>query len=316
MSFLKTLGNFVTECLQTNTFSKMLGDIADIWRGHKRTRGIICLTSLIVVGSGTGLAFVFDPAPFGYFQPIVLKALPFLGDIASKIAVGGIGFWLGGACGHNVAKQGVRFFCLGAFGHTNSAYIINDKAARKVINHNVQYFPPSGDKDVELAHVNADNDFVKKGLFYLRDQVDLYRGKDKIAYREYKDALLSLLEKQDVAPVISMVEANKARTDVKQRMIDITRRYLAQAAEYVGSLVKGKDVDPHSAQEAAPSREEIVLEVGDRLSHELVDMNVNIINLNSRQRRHLLHQFESLERQLRTKIEQEERLLPPAMRLV
>ncbi len=132
----------------------------------------------------------------GYFQPIVLKALPFLGDAASKTAVGIIGFWIGGAFGFNFGKQSARIFCLKAFGHTNSAYIVDEKVARKIIDSNPQYFPftPAASVDIESQDdgvstmLNSHIGFVKKGLIYLREQIDYYSGKKKTEHDIYKDA--------------------------------------------------------------------------------------------------------------------------------
>ncbi len=70
MSFLSTLGNFVQECLQTNTFGKAITNISDIWNDHKRYRSLWTVTPLILAGGGTAAAFVLTQNLWVIFNPL------------------------------------------------------------------------------------------------------------------------------------------------------------------------------------------------------------------------------------------------------
>lgn len=104
MIFLATLGKYVQDSLSTVTPKKIFESIANIYSNYKRPRSIWTLSCALLAGSGVGVLFIMQPHTLAYFQPVVLKVLPFSGDVGSKIGVFVIGTWLGGALGHNAAK--------------------------------------------------------------------------------------------------------------------------------------------------------------------------------------------------------------------
>jgi hypothetical protein len=235
MTVLEMLGKYVQKSLTTVTPKEIAVNFANAIFGHKRARGIWCLTICLSAGIGGGVAFAIDSVPYGYFSPIVLKALPFLGEVGAKIAVGTIGFWICGAFGHQAAKFTAQEFNRRAHGHSNSAYIFSDVDVQRIMDANPQAYAQAvaaaddleagrqGNRQIDAAE-------LREYMLHLRDQIDSHRD-NRAEHDKYKRALLGLLRQATLRPALETIGADRAERAVRVAWAsNMTRFYTGHGA--------------------------------------------------------------------------------------
>lgn len=270
MTVLEMLGKYVQQSLTTVTPKVIAVNVANVVYGHKRARSLWCLSLCLLAGAGGGAAFAIDSVPYAYFSPIVLKALPFLGEVGAKIAVGTIGFWICGAFGHNAAKFTAQEFNRRAHGHSNSAYIFNDEDVQRIMRANPQAYAQALQaaeaEDIEAgAPQPADAAELKEFMLHLRNQIDSHR-ENRAEHDKYKRALLGLLRQSTLRPALEAIAADRAERQVRMNWAANMARFFTdgQAAEGAQSAAPQLMVERSegsSSQEEIEMRHEPILPV-------------------------------------------------------
>ncbi|MBN9288247.1 MAG: hypothetical protein BGO43_09615 [Gammaproteobacteria bacterium 39-13] len=236
MKFLETLGRFVQQSLSTNTAQVMAVDVRNIYYNYKRGRSIWCLSLAVAAGAGGVALFVAEPTTLSYFQPIVHQALPFIGSIGAKIAVGTIGFWLGGAFGHNAGKYTAQQFSQKRYGHPNTAFAFDDNDVGRIVDNNPQHYPKTdleqGLSEEEKALREQNIAELKALLLHVRDKIDSHSKKNPAAHEAYKYALLSALRTSNLSPLLDLLAGNMAKRSVRAN-------WTAQLAHHIGNVPEG-----------------------------------------------------------------------------
>lgn len=247
MGILQTLGKFVQDSLQTNTAKELASDVSDIYYDYKRPRAIWCLSWSVILGAGAVALVVVDSTTYGYIGPIVEDALPFLGTIGTKIAVGTIGFWFGGALGHNGAKFTSQVFHERRAGVSNSAYAFNDADVERIIDANPQHYPQADDLEAAPVPKAQQVAELKNQLHWLVKKVYDHKGDSTDAKARYKVPLLSALRFSNIQPLIELLAVNDAKRNVRVKLAQVTAEYLSEGgARFVAS---------GTARPIAPTRE-------------------------------------------------------------
>lgn len=244
MNVLSWLGGFVQQTLTTNTAVEVASDIADIHYDHKRGRAIACLTSSLVTAGGGAALFVLEPSIHAYFQVPILQLLPFLGGVATTVAVGLLGGWFGGGFGHNVTKEVIREYAEKNLGVSNMAYDIKDADVTRIVDENPQiynynYDPEYGFDQGAIANIKAqDVQNLKKLLLMVRDQIIAHKDDKKTttAHGEAKYALLSALRLSNLTPILEFFQKADTKREVRKQAAVNTANYFADvnAAHYFG----------------------------------------------------------------------------------
>lgn len=235
MNLLKWIGGFIQQTITTNTAVEVASSIADIHYEHKRARGIACLASAVVGMGGGAALFVLEPSILNYFATIILKGLPFLGNVATTVFVGILGGWFGGGFGHNVAKECAREYAERNLGHSNAAYAITDADVLRIIEENPQIYNYNFDAEQALSpqdivNIKArDVQDLKNLLFHIRDQIDEHKDDGTTAHDENKYSLLSALRLSNLLPLIELVNKSDTKREVRKQAAVKIANYMADA---------------------------------------------------------------------------------------
>lgn len=235
MTMLATLGKYVQDSLQTNTAKELASDVSDIYYDYKRQRAIWCLSTSLLVGAGTVALFVAESATYGYFGPIVEQALPFLGPIGTKIGVGVIGFWVGGAFGHNAAKFTSQVFHEQRENVTNSAYIMTDADVERIVDANPNIYPQA---DVESGQLSKPEQIaeLKSQLQWLIGKITAHKDDGTATKTDYKYPLQSALNFSNLKPLIQLFATNDKKREVRTTLAKTDAEYLMEGgAAFVAS---------------------------------------------------------------------------------
>lgn len=248
-NILQFILSFSTQTISTNTATEIIDSIADIRNNHKRARGIWCLSLALLAAGGGGCLFTLEPSVLAYFQPVVLKAFPFLGDIASKIGVGLLGAWFGGGFGHNVAKECVKYYSEKQNGVSNTAYAFTYADVEKILDANLALFNLNLLDEASLARMPPQE------AQQLRNQYQILKGSKiislitlleeiqskvvehqedaeiTISHDQYKYALLAALRQYDLAPLIRLLNDKYSGIRVVQDLISDLANKLEPAGE-------------------------------------------------------------------------------------
>lgn len=232
MTFLATLGRYVQDSLSTITPKKIFESIANIYSNYKRPRSIWTLTWAVLGAGGVGVLFIMQPQTLSYFQPIVLKVMPFAGDVGSKIGVFVIGTWVGGALGHNAAKYTAQQFALKVYGHSNTAYIIKNPHVARIVHANPQIYgvqrEPERELDIEMGDPAFSHNLgLKKLLLEFRHKIFSHKNDPSSAHGTYKHALLAALRSMDLGPIYDVLRMNEAKREAREEYAQLTANYLA-----------------------------------------------------------------------------------------
>lgn len=224
MNVLQTLGGFLQDCLQTNTAREIINNAWNIYYDYKRYRSLACLIMSLSLGAGGATLFVLEPSICGYFQSIVLQGLPFIGSTVAKIAVGIIGFWIGGGIGFNSAKYVSQQISERTLGHSNTAYTFTDSDLERIISNNPQIYQNKSNlispEDVQQ---------LRTYLEHVRTQIDNYSKSDPILHDRYKNALLKALQMSNLSPLLEIIGSNSVSQDIRKNIT-------LQAAHYIGDV--------------------------------------------------------------------------------
>ncbi|MCS5709934.1 hypothetical protein [Candidatus Berkiella aquae] len=257
MGILQTLGKFIQDSLQTNVAKEVSDDISDIYYNFKRPRAIWCLGSTVFVGAGCAALFVAESTTYGYFGPIVLQALPFLGTVGTKIAVGTIGAWAGGSVGHNGAKFVAQEFYSRRYDVSNSAYVYTDEDINRIIANNPHYYPPTKDLEQGGGDLSAEEKAqhvaeLKNLLNFLRDNIVDHKDEESTAHDSYKLAFLSALRTSNLDPAMELWAANNAKREMRKQLSVVKAKYLSdRGAQFVSDgQVRREEIDDEDESES------------------------------------------------------------------
>ncbi len=233
MNVLQTLGAFLQDCLQTNTPREIIKNAWNIYYDYKRYRSLACLIVSLLLGAGGAVLFVLQPNICNYFQEAVLKLLPFIGNIVSKIIVGVIGFWIGGGVGFNSAKYVSQQISQRTLGHSNTAYTFNDNDLTRIINNNPQiYQNQTSVEDVQQ---------LKTFLEHVRLQIDKYSKSNPILHDRYKDALLKALQMSNLYPLLEMIGSNYTSQEIRKSSAMQAVYYISDASSQFFAPTKNQN---------------------------------------------------------------------------
>ncbi len=222
MAILETIGKIFQQCLQTNTVREIIANAMNIFYGYKTYRSIACLVLSLILAAGAAVLFVLEPNTCAYLQDIVLKALPFLGNIASKIVVAMIGFWLGGALGFNIAKYISQAVSERVLGHSNSAYAISDDIVQRIINLNPAIYDLKGNIDSILSKTPHQEEVeqLKTLLENTRRDIDKFAKTNPVLHDMSKEALLAALQMSNLAPLLRLKAYNVVAKEVDKNLTE------------------------------------------------------------------------------------------------
>lgn len=330
MTFLEMLGKYVQNSLTTNTFRELAKNAANIFRNRKRPRAIWCGTLSLLGGGALATIFVAQPETIAYFQPIVLKGLPFLGDVGAKIAVGVIGFWLGGAFGHNAGKFTAQEFALRAYGHSNTAYKITNAIVARIIAANPHIYGNAAERDLESNIPGGQKSELKNLLLQFRDNIARHKKEESAAHDTYKFALESALRTSNLAPIFDVLSMNEAKRNSREAYAQLIESYLTtEAARPAASRSESSSENPPMERIAVAQRtfDENVVAFEHMKRHlngllgRFYDLSGDTHNegrdeLSTQQKRDLLVKAQAVQDAQRRKKEEERRLVPPQFRRI
>jgi hypothetical protein len=226
----------------------------------------VLIGSLVTAG-GSACLFVLEPSVSAYFQPIVLQAFPFLGNVASKVGIGLLGAWFGGGFGHNVAKECVKYYSEKKNGVTNMAYAFNYEDVEKILDANLVLFNLNPlDQDIlirmpqqEVERVHQEYQIFKYSkiiaLGALLEEVQrkiVAHQKDAevtISHDQYKYALLTALRKYDLAPLIRLLNDKYSGIEAIQSLIaDIANKLEPEGQDRVEQYAREITTSSSSAR--------------------------------------------------------------------
>ncbi len=238
MNILQYILKFTTQTASTNSAMEIVDSIKDIRYGHKRARGIWCFTMALLGAGGAGALFVLEPSVLAYFQPIVLKTLPFLGDIGSKIGVGLIGAWFGAGFGHNTAKEVVKYYSEKTNGVSNMAYKFDYAKLEQIINANLALFnlypldrealqraegvdranaieeAYENEKTRKIVELGAMFEYVQSKILEHQDDQEV-----TVSHDQYKNALLIALRQYNLPDIIRLLRDKYSGIELQEKLI-------------------------------------------------------------------------------------------------
>jgi hypothetical protein len=223
--------SFIQQCFVTNTYRKVVDETTSLIYKYTPVTSAIKLGTLVLVGAGGAALFVVEPSVCNYFQQIILQALPFLaestttaltnstsmlnttstviiattaGNIISKMGVGFLGAWYGGALGWNLSEITIQEVTLRSKGYTNPAFTFSDDMIQNIIKFNQHLFPPLNINSIDS--INSDDaQKLKSLLIYVREQIEVLRGKDDFKMKFYENALLKALHHSDLSELLNVM---------------------------------------------------------------------------------------------------------------
>lgn len=221
-SLLKTVGTLIQKSFQTNTAKEMIEDSVSICINRSRGYHIARLSTTVVIGGGCAALFVVEPTVSSYFVPIVEQGLPFLGTVATKVAIGIVGYWLGGAFGSCTIKAIEKEITFQKKGFRNPRLNFTEEDLKKIVKKNPHFFSPTG-TEPSSESIEA----VRKMLEQARDQIETFREEQKLDdKRKYKKALLEAIYKGNLTPLTEVISATLAEQETSNRITVQTVQYM------------------------------------------------------------------------------------------
>lgn len=218
-SLTQTISTLVQKTFKTNTAQEIIGDAVDMGTNRGRVYHIARLSTTLVFAGGFGVLFTLEPSVSGYFMPIVEQGLPFLGPIASKVAIGFVGAWLGGACGASGIKMAAKEINFRQEGFRNPRLKFTEEDINRIIASNPQYYtntPPTP----------ADLDGVRQMLIQTRNQIEYFRENGQVDDKNlYKKAFMSAINTGDLSKLAEAVSSTIAANATSQTMNMQTAQY-------------------------------------------------------------------------------------------
>jgi hypothetical protein len=226
-SLVTTVKTLIQKSFQTNTAKEMIDDSVSIFVNRNKQYHIARLSTTVIMGGGCAALFVVEPTVSSYFVPIVEQTLPFLGTVATKVAIGVVGYWLGGALGSCSVKAIEKEITFQKEGFRNPRLKFTEDDLKRLVKHNPQFFPPT---DAEPSSENIEA--LRRMLEQARDQIETFREKQKLDdKRKYKKALLEAIYKGNLSPLAEVIASIIAEQETSNRITVQTVQYMANVPD-------------------------------------------------------------------------------------
>ncbi len=153
------------------------------------------------------------------------------------MAVGTIGFWFGGAVGHNSAKFTSQAFHEQRENVTNSAYVVTDADVERIIDANPQIYSQL-QTDLEAGQSSKPQQVaeLKSQLQWLIEKVAAHKDDGTATKNDYKFPLQSALRFSNLQPLIELLATNDKKREVRGRLAKLNGEYLTEGgAEFVAN---------------------------------------------------------------------------------